>query len=101
MNKTRRKFLREAVGWGGLLLAGSLKLAAGTRSTPIARARGYFAARQDADGAWRSGRYAAFRAGDVLTPVVLWALRAGWSGSEAAAFEERPGTGRPAGLVDQ
>jgi hypothetical protein len=32
---------------------------------------------RSADGAWRSGRHAAFRGGDALTPVILWALQPG------------------------
>jgi len=77
MKQTRRDFLRGAVGWGGLLLAGSLELRAVRSAEPIRRAHRYLAAQQSADGAWRSGRYAAFREGDVLTPVVLWAMQAG------------------------
>lgn len=65
------------VGWGGLLVAGSLELRAVRAAEPIRRAHRYLAARQSADGAWRSGRYAAFREGDVLTPVVLWAMQTG------------------------
>jgi hypothetical protein len=42
---------------------------------------------QSADGAWRSGRHAAFRGGDALTPVVLWAMQAGMKdGFQASAF---------------
>lgn len=77
MKLTRREFLRGAVSWGGLLVAGSLELRAGRTTEPIRRAHRYLAAQQSADGAWRSGRYAAFREGDVLTPVVLWAMQAG------------------------
>ncbi|HSI14568.1 MAG TPA: hypothetical protein VK961_21130 [Chthoniobacter sp.] len=86
MKVTRREFLRGAVGWGGLLLAGSLELLAARGSEPMRRALRYLAAQQSADGAWRSGRYAAFRDGDVLTPVVLWAMQAAQpgNGSEAA-----------------
>ncbi len=75
MKQTRREFLRGAIGWGGLLLAGSLELLAMSHAQPIRRARRYFATHQSADGAWRSTRYAAFREGDVLTPVVLWAMQ--------------------------
>lgn len=74
MKVTRREFLRGAVGWGGLMVAGSLELLAARGSEPVRRALRYLAARQSADGAWRSERYAAFREGDVLTPVVLWAM---------------------------
>ena len=76
MRQTRREFLRGAIGWGGLLLAGSLELRAVHGAEPMRRAHRYMASRQSADGAWRSGRYAAFREGDVLTPVVLWAMQA-------------------------
>jgi hypothetical protein len=76
MKQTRREFLRGAIGWGGLLLAGSLELRAVHGAEPVRRAHRYLASRQSADGAWRSARYAAFRDGDVLTPVVLWAMQA-------------------------
>ncbi|MEP6671963.1 MAG: hypothetical protein ABJF10_22565 [Chthoniobacter sp.] len=85
MKQTRRDFLRGAVGWGGLLLAGSLELRAVRSAEPIRRAHRYLAAQQSADGAWRSGRYAAFREGDVLTPVVLWAMQAEHSERGGAA----------------
>jgi len=76
VNPTRRQFLRGAIGWGGLLLAGSLELAAARRAEPLRCAHCYLAAHQSTDGAWRSARYAAFRDGDALTPVVLWAIQA-------------------------
>lgn len=85
MKLTRREFLRGVVGWGGLAVAGSLELRAVRTSEPIRRAHRYLAARQSADGAWRSGRYAAFREGDVLTPVVLWAMLASRRESSAEA----------------
>ena len=86
MKQTRREFLRGAIGWGGLLLAGSLELRAVHGAEPVRRAHRFLAARQSADGAWRSGRYAAFREGDALTPVVLWAMQASWgeTGSDDA-----------------
>ena len=70
---TRREFLRGALGWGGLMLAGSRQLAASREVEPRRRALDFLAARQSADGAWRSERYAAFRDGGALTPVILWA----------------------------
>ncbi len=73
---SRREFLRSALGWGGLMLAGSWQLAASRETEPRRRALGFLAARQSADGAWRAETYAAFREGDALTPVVLWALPA-------------------------
>jgi len=73
---TRREFLRGALGWGGLMLVGSWKLAALGEDEPRRRALGFLVARQSADGAWRAESYAAFRDGDALTPVVLWALPA-------------------------
>ncbi|MGB8168045.1 MAG: hypothetical protein WCF18_11175, partial [Chthoniobacteraceae bacterium] len=39
--------------------------------------------RQSGDGAWRSTHYGAFRDGDALTPVVLWAL----AGSDSPAID--------------
>lgn len=71
---TRRDFLRSAVVWGGLALAGSSKLAASRELTPVAAALRFLAAQQSPDGAWRSERVSAFRGGDALTPVVLWAV---------------------------
>jgi hypothetical protein len=88
MPHTRREFLRSAVGWGGLLLAGSWKPAASRDSAPWRAALRFLAARQSADGAWRSERYAAFRDGDALTPVLLWALPAG-RGDETLARGQR------------
>lgn len=86
MKLTRREFLRGAVGWGGLMVAGSLELLAARSAEPMRRAQRYLAARQSADGAWRSERYAAFREGDVLTPVALWALQAARPDEEDAAY---------------
>jgi hypothetical protein len=40
----------------------------------VARAVRFLTATQSADGAWRSASYGAFRAGEALTPLVLWAL---------------------------
>lgn len=85
MKVTRREFLRGAVGWGGLMLAGSLELLAARGLEPMRRALRYLAERQSADGAWRSGRYAAFREGDVLTPLVLWAMQAARPGNDSEA----------------
>jgi hypothetical protein len=87
MKLTRREFLRGAAGWGGLMLAGSIELLAARGTEPMRRALRYLAARQSADGAWRSERYAAFREGDVLTPVVLWAMQAARLGSRDPAYE--------------
>ena len=81
---TRREFLRGALGWGGLMLAGSWQLAASREAEPRRRALDFLTARQSADGAWRSERYAAFREGDALTPVVLWA----WQTSPSFASGE-------------
>jgi hypothetical protein len=44
----------------------------------------FLVSRQAADGAWRSTKYAAFRNGDALTPLVLWALQ---SSGDASAKE--------------
>jgi hypothetical protein len=76
MAQTRREFLRCAAGLGGLLLAGSAAPAAPRHTAAVRAALGFFAGRQSPDGAWRSSRYAAFRDGDALTPVVLWAMQA-------------------------
>ncbi len=42
--------------------------------TAIARAVKFLASKQSPDGAWRSGVYAPFKAGDALTPLVMTAL---------------------------
>jgi squalene-hopene/tetraprenyl-beta-curcumene cyclase len=86
MKLTRREFLRGAVGWGGLMLAGSIELLAARSTEPMRRALRCLAARQSADGAWRSDRYAAFREGDVLTPVALWAMQAARTSNNDAVF---------------
>lgn len=90
MKQTRREFLRGAVGWGGLLLAGSLELAMTRGAEPLRRARHFLARQQSADGAWRSGRYAAFRGGDALTPVILWAMQTG-SRESGSSFQKAGG----------
>lgn len=82
MAQTRREFLRCAAGLGGLLLAGSAKPAAARHSASVRAALGFFAGRQSADGAWRAASYAAFRDGDALSPVVLWAMQSTVSGGD-------------------
>lgn len=72
MAQTRREFLRCAASLGGLLLVGPPR-----HATALCAALDFIAGRQSPDGAWRAASYAAFRDGDALTPVVLWALRAG------------------------
>jgi hypothetical protein len=67
---TRREFLVRAAGLCGCALTGW----AAPPADALRAAAGFFAARQSRDGAWRSDSYAAFRVGDALTPVVLWAL---------------------------
>ena len=70
----RREFLRGAVAISALACAGALGHSA-IRAGDARRAGARFLARrQSPDGAWRSSRYGAFRTGDALTPVVLWAL---------------------------
>ena len=70
MALTRREFVVRAATLFGCAFTG--------RAVPPAdvlrAAAGFFAVRQSRDGAWRSDSYAAFRGGDALTPVVLWAL---------------------------
>ena len=74
MARTRREFLIRAAA----LCGGALSGLAGTPRDEAAEVRraavGFLAARQSADGAWRSKHYGAFREGDALTPLVLWAL---------------------------
>ena len=66
--QTRREFLRLAAA-----LAGGAALGCG-RPDRTRAAVGFLAARQSPDGAWRSAQSGAFRDGDALTPLVLWAL---------------------------
>jgi hypothetical protein len=70
---------RQFLGRSALLAAGALT---GWAESPterivaaLASARRFLAERQSPDGAWRSKKYGAFRGGDALTPLVLWALR--------------------------
>ncbi len=76
MAQSRREFLRCAAGLGGLLLTGSASTAPTRPAASLRAALGFFTAKQAADGAWRCESYAAFRDGDALTPVVLWAMQA-------------------------
>ncbi len=80
--QTRRTFLLRAAALCGGALTG---WAPPPRADPAAgrlRAWRFLAARQAPDGAWRSVQYGAFREGDALTPLVLWALT---TASDAAA----------------
>ena len=74
MAQTRRAFLlRAAALCGGALTGWAAPPRADTAAALRAAAR-FLAARQSPDGAWRSAQYGAFRDGDALTPLVLWAL---------------------------
>lgn len=70
MPLSRREFLVRAAAFCGGTLVGR----AAAPEDSLRAAAGFFAARQSRDGAWRSDVCAAFRGGDALTPVVLWAL---------------------------
>ncbi len=70
MPLSRREFLVRAAAFCGCTLVGR----AAASADSLRAAAGFFAARQSRDGAWRSDVCAAFRGGDALTPVVLWAL---------------------------
>jgi len=70
MALTRREFVVRAAALFGCASTGWVAPPA----DPLRAAAGFFAARQSRDGAWRSDSYAAFRGGDALTPVVLWAF---------------------------
>ena len=82
--QSRREFLRCCAGLGGALLLGG----AAPSSPAVRAAVAWLAARQSSDGAWRSDRYAAFRDGDALTPVVLWALPPSLATRSAMAWLE-------------
>ena len=75
MAQTRREFLRCVAGFGGLLLTGAAGPVAPRHTAASRPALEFLGSRQARDGAWRSDRYAAFRDGDALTPVVLWAVQ--------------------------
>src|SRR6478735_5190847 len=88
--QSRRSFLKRTALLAGAAL--TARAAASQPSSPVAalqKARRFLLAHQDADGAWRSARYPAFRQGDSLTPLVLWALGNG----------EQEGTGVNRGLA--
>ncbi len=72
---SRRDFLRCAAGWGGVLLLGGLPRPAQRHAASLRAAVDWLVSQQSRDGAWRSRTYAAFRGGDALTPLVLWALQ--------------------------
>jgi hypothetical protein len=78
----RREFLRRACVLTSLALCGSSAARARSAREALSSAIAFFVAGQSEDGAWRSSRYAAFRSGDALTPLVLWALES--TGEEAA-----------------
>jgi hypothetical protein len=75
MALSRRDFLRCVAGCGGGLLLGASACPDGLSGASLRAAVRWLVARQSPDGAWRSGVYAAFRGGDALTPLVLWALQ--------------------------
>ncbi len=82
MNHTRREFLRFATGLSGLALTGWATLGREDGSSARQAAIRFLTTQQSPDGAWRSRLYSAFRNGDALTPVVLWAIE-----PDDAAFE--------------
>ncbi len=57
------------------MLTGAARPVAPRHTAAWRSALEFLASRQAPDGAWRSARYAAFRDGDALTPVVLWAVQ--------------------------
>src|SRR5262245_13905030 len=78
----RREFLRYAAGLGCLAFAGAVGRSANRESDARRNAVRFLASLQSPDGAWRSAHYGAFRDGDALTPVVLWAM----AGCESSAI---------------
>ncbi len=70
---SRRGFLKwSALGASAALLGCGRSNNGGEAA--LRAAGNFLAARQGEDGAWRSGSYGAFRGGDALTPLVLWAM---------------------------
>lgn len=82
MAQTRREFLVRAAALAGGALTGWAGPAKNDVAGSVRAAAGFLAARQSPDGAWRSAHYGAFRGGDTLSPLILWAL-AGVSGADA------------------
>jgi len=74
MLQSRRAFLLRAAFLAGAALTGWAVPTPVSAAAALQNARRFLLARQAADGAWRSTRYGAFREGDALTPLVLWAL---------------------------
>ena len=74
MAQTRREFLLRAAALCGGALTGWAEPPRASAASALRAAAGFLAARQSPDGAWRSTQYGAFREGDALTPLVLWAL---------------------------
>jgi hypothetical protein len=74
--QSRREFLRSVAGVGGLILCAGATLALPGYGAPLRSALAFLGARQSRDGSWRSDHYGAFREGDALTPLALWAMQA-------------------------
>lgn len=81
--QTRREFLLRAAALAGGALTGWADPPKAGTSAAVRAAEGFLAARQSRDGAWRSAHYGAFRGGDALTPLMLWAL-AGAPGADVS-----------------
>jgi hypothetical protein len=82
----RREFLRRACVLTGLALWGANPTHARSTREALQSAIAFLLGRQSADGAWRSNQYAAFRDGDALTPLVLWALESTGDASASLAI---------------
>jgi hypothetical protein len=78
---SRRRFLAQAGAFVGALAGGSI-LRAAIATDARAKAKEFLLSVQSPDGAWHSNRYGAFRDGDVLTPLALWALQGKAEGGE-------------------
>ena len=89
MNQTRREFLRFGAAVSGLALTGWTALRRDPNEEGRLAALRFLDRAQSPSGSWRSARYAVFRSGEVLTPVVLWALSAGPIPSPFAAMQSR------------
>jgi hypothetical protein len=82
----RREFLRRACVLTGLALCGCSAARTNLAREALQSAIAFVVSKQSADGAWRSTKYAAFRDGDALTPLVLWALQYSADPSAATAI---------------
>ena len=89
MNQTRREFLRFGAVASGLALTGWATLRRDPREEARQAGFRFLQRQQKASGAWSSSQYPIFQSGEVLTPLVLWAISSGPVPGEFAAMRKR------------